>query len=229
LGVFEKTLCYVKKDFTAYKAKQDCLKNGMILLDPKTSTSTLTSLTAFGQSVLGGSPRAEVHVAGRNGNRCTALLGNGTLKTVNCIRGLNFLCEKGPKINLCKNYYASSLQETYMNLSGIIEPRACEYYTPIKTSGEVVSVNATFDRNRIVSLFVDGALTSEFLPSKIAENFPKLQYLKANRNQITTISKGHLIGLNNLQIIQMSKNKVTKILSDTFDVVPQLQYLDLSK
>jgi hypothetical protein len=90
---YEKSLCYVKSDQTNYGAKQFCLSHGMALFDPKSSEIALETISKFASITFNGNPKAEVHISGRKGNRCSTMIGNGEIREAWCHSGFNFFCE----------------------------------------------------------------------------------------------------------------------------------------
>jgi hypothetical protein len=90
---YEKSLCYVKSEQSNYRANQICMSHGMTLFDPKSTDIALETVSNFATTTFNGNPKAQVHVLGRSGNRCSTMIGNGELKEAWCHSSFKFFCE----------------------------------------------------------------------------------------------------------------------------------------
>lgn len=67
-----------------------------------------------------------------------------------------------------------------------------------------------------------------FLPEKLAETFPNLLTYFAHSCSITEVSKIHFENLVKLRTLELFRNQIEKIPSNTFEDLKSLEHLDLS-
>lgn len=79
----------------------------------------------------------------------------------------------------------------------------------------------------IVKFIVDRQLL-KFIPSRLAEIFPKLQRILILSSQLSSLTTNSFKNLFSLTCIEILGNDLKNINADTFDAVPQLEFLDLS-
>jgi Leucine-rich repeat (LRR) protein len=207
-----KYLCFVNMDLTAFQASKICKTNGMNLYDPNSSPESLSALIAFGKTTLGGSQKAEVYISGRIGTKCKVFTGNGKTKFIPCATISNFVCEIAIQPVKCEDYTDGYNYEDsrLVDLTGIANPKSCEYFQPITDQTTVLATEPTLmAKENIVVIDMDGTSEIQYLPLKIAENFPNLSVLTAEGCGILSISYENLKGLTKLKYLALDFNQIT--------------------
>jgi hypothetical protein len=90
---YEKSMCYVSYDLTAYQANKFCISKKMRLYRIDSSTAALSKFSQTANIILGNSPTAVVLVAGRKDNKCLNFYGSGKFQYDKCEITSHFFCE----------------------------------------------------------------------------------------------------------------------------------------
>ena len=106
---YEKTLCYIRRDLTNFKASEVCKQRGMQLYVSDSSPASSLALKNFAETTLKGNSKIEVFISGRRpGNKCKTFRGDNSYSSVPCIAASHFICEY--KDNR-KHYHPSNLRK----------------------------------------------------------------------------------------------------------------------
>lgn len=82
--------------------------------------------------------------------------------------------------------------------------------------------------NSVLGLMITNQSTI-YLPINVNQTFENLLAYKASKTLITSISRENFRGLSKLKILDLSENRLRKILNNTFVDLISLEYLILSK
>lgn len=79
----------------------------------------------------------------------------------------------------------------------------------------------------VTSMSLDDNKKVEFLPIRVFQSFPNIDSYSATSCSIREISKENFEGLLDLSVISLMGNQILMILSNTFQGLPVLNFLDL--
>lgn len=201
----------------------------MVLFDPSSSSTAFNALTSWGRTFFKGNLKAEIYVAGRKEkNQCRVLKGDGKFRFVPCTLPHNFACENGPVE--CAYYDDSENNDDWLTPSKLENPTGCFVKNPIVSMNETIAVKRSLPvlGTSIIKINLENT-GSVSLPIALAQSFPKLQKISADSNEITEITRANLEGLPDFVWLDMDYNKVTHLLSEVFELVPNLQRIDLGE
>jgi hypothetical protein len=148
-GLYEKSLCYVKRKATYNIAKAFCLKYGMQLYQENSSLNASSAIFNFVKKAFGGSSKAVVFIEGSDGVRCQTFSGTGKRNYDWCTLSYTFICEfnsVGPPLTP-----KESLEVIYT-----------KFFTFGLASSDLESTKASF-KNVLQSLGVNTAKIDEYI------------------------------------------------------------------
>ena len=96
----------------------------------------------------------------------------------------------------------------------------------IKTSFEEKDTEHYAD-DKIYQVILDGLFTS-YIPSQLFQTFPATDTLRAGKTGISSLEPSHLQGAPSLAFLDLSGNKITKLVADNFKSTPELARLVLN-
>jgi hypothetical protein len=112
--------------------------------------------------------------------------------------------------------------------TGITNPKGCAHDLPITSPNIALSVNSVTPKESITTMSLS-SVENTYLPVKLAENFPNLQYIQSTDTKLDKLFKANFEGLTKLKKIRFDRCKISKLDTEVFQPLTGLQHLGLSR
>lgn len=104
--------------------------------------------------------------------------------------------------------------------------KTCFMHESSTISALVFQLSSDYDRT-VDALYYAYNMKIEYLPENVNEKFPGLKVLVANSCSIKAVTKKNFRNLSKLQLLDLSRNKIEEIYSNTFEDLRSLEDLRL--
>lgn len=225
----EKNLCYVAIEANGSSVEAQCNANGMRLYRPYSSADATRVLQSYVASLNLKGQKPDVYVFGGKNDKCAVIRANEKVKNTPCFFSHTSFCEYfEPSSVECESYVPVGTG-FYVDVTGIDQPQACIYKTPVTESGLVLRSSSAVAKESIVIVDVEDVTASEYLNVGFGSTFPNLQYLRADGCNIKEITRASFEGLTRIKFIDLDYNQITVISSSVFAGLTSLVRLDLGR
>lgn len=129
----------------------------------------------------------------------------------------------------CSVTSSSYLDRVIRNIQAYVNLGCCE----VRSNSQIDAPNYTFVADKkyatLENLVIIHQQNVEFLPISVHETFPNLKVYSVKNTQIQKISKKNFGKLSKLEVLNLDRNQIEVIKSDTFEDLVNLKWIFISK